>query len=111
MTAAAKHSDLSVEEYLEGEIHAPVKHEFLGGAVHAMAGATNRHNEIASNALVALGSNLRGKRCRAFNSDTKVRIELVNQTRFYYPDAMVVCEGNREMDHYQDRPVLIVVFS
>lgn len=108
MMAAPKHPDLSVEEYLDREILAPVKHEFLGGAVYTMAAVTNRHNAITSNALGLLGSNLRGKHCRAFNSDTKVRIELVNQTRFYYPDAMVVCQGNQEMDHYQDRPVVIV---
>jgi len=33
-------------------------------------------------------------RCEAFNSDTKVRIQLPTHNRFYYPDAMVVCRPN-----------------
>jgi Uma2 family endonuclease len=85
-----------------------VKHEYLGGAVHAMAGATNGHNEIAVNSIIALGGRLRGKPCRPFNSDTKVRIELGGHTRFYYPDAMVVCHPNPRSDHFQDHPVVVI---
>lgn len=33
---------------------------------------------------------LRGKSCRPYNSDTRIRIEYPDHTRFYYPDAMVV---------------------
>ena len=73
-----------------------------------MAGASNRHNKIAVNTLLTLGSSLRGKPCRPFNSDTKVRIQLFNHTRFYYPDAMVVCDQNRDDEQWQDRPVVIV---
>lgn len=108
MTALLQPKPITVEEYLERELLSPVKHEFLGGEVHAMAGAGNRHNQIATNITIALGSRLRGKPCRPFNSDTKVRIELANHTRFYYPDAMVVCDRNRDDEQWQDRPVVIV---
>lgn len=108
MSARLHPKPLSVEDYLESELRSEVKHEFLGGEVHAMAGASNRHNEIATNATVSLGLRLRGTNCRPFNSDTKVRIELIEQTRFYYPDAMVVCDRNRADDQWQDRPVLVV---
>lgn len=73
MTAVPKHTALSVEDYLEGELNSQVRHEYLGGEVNAMAGATNRQNTIASNVLGSLISGLRGKPCQAFNSDTKVR--------------------------------------
>lgn len=99
---------ITVSEYLAGEQQSAIRHEYLGGVVHAMAGADNRHNAIATNALIAFGAALRGKPCRPFNSDTKVRIETVDQTRFYYPDAMVVCSENPMGDHYQERPVVIV---
>ncbi|MCX6876151.1 MAG: Uma2 family endonuclease [Verrucomicrobia bacterium] len=99
---------LSIEDYLAGEEQAESKHEYLGGVVHAMAGASNRHNTIASNFLVSLVTRLRGKPCQAFNSDTKVRITFPDHTRFYYPDAMVVCHLNPETDHFQDHPVLII---
>lgn len=108
MTALEKPDFISVSEYLAGEELAEVKHEYVGGTVHAMAGATNRHNAIAVNTLVSLGSQLRGKTCRPYNSDTKVRIDYADHTRFYYPDAMVVCRSNPEMDHFQECPVVII---
>ncbi len=101
-------SPISVAEYLAGEELSGVKHEYLGGEVHAMAGASNRHNAIATNSLLSLGAGLRGKPSRLFNSDTKVRIEFSDHVRFYYPDAQVVCRPNPNTDHFQDNPVVVV---
>jgi hypothetical protein len=42
---------ISVDDYLAGELISEVKHEYLGGEVHAMAGASNRHNKVAMNTL------------------------------------------------------------
>lgn len=106
---AVKQPDLvSIEDYLAGEEFSDVKHEYIGGTVHAMAGATNRQNTIAINGLASLHSQLRGKSCQPFNSDTKVRIQFPDHTRFYYPDAMVVCQSNSPADHFQNQPVVIV---
>jgi Uma2 family endonuclease len=107
MTASAKWNLVSVEEYLAGELRSPIKHEYVGGVVYAMAGARNRHNRIATNTLTELGFRLRGRRCEPFNSDTKVRIRLPTHTRFYYPDASVVCDSNPDDDSYQDDPAVI----
>jgi Uma2 family endonuclease len=107
MTAERQPRPISVQDYLSGEETSPVKHEFLGGVVHAMSGATNRHNAIAVSIIVALGSRLRGHPCQPFNSDTKVRIRLADHTRFYYPDAMVVCQSNPPDDPFQDQPVIL----
>lgn len=101
-------SFLSIDDYLVGEEVSDLKHEFLGGTVHAMAGATNQHNSIALDCLGSLLFQLRGKPCQPFNSDTKVRIEFPDHTRFYYPDAMVVCQPNPLTDHFQDQPVVVV---
>lgn len=112
MPALKPPESLSIEKYLLGEEDSDVKHEFLGGVVHAMAGGTNRHNSIAFSAMLSLGNQLRGKLCQPFNSDTKVKIEFSDHTRFYYPDAMVVCRKNPETDHFQSLPdVLIEVLS
>ena len=108
MTALRQPDAISVSDYLAGEELSETKHEYLGGTVHAMAGASNQHNAIAVNALGFLLAKLRGKSCRPFNSDTKVRIEYPDHTRFYYPDALVVCHSNPSADHFQDRPVVIV---
>ena len=108
MIALRKPNSITIADYLAGEELSDVKHEYLGGAVHTMAGATNQHNTIATSALLSIGAQLRGKPCQPFTSDTKVRIELPDHIRFYYPDAMVVCHPNPTADHFQDQPVVIL---
>ena len=108
MSAGRKRNPVSVETYLADEMHASAKREYLGGFVYAMAGARIVRNTISGNIFAALHNQLRGKSCRPFNSDTKVRVRLPNQTRFYYPDAMVVCRSNDQHSSFQDEPVVIV---
>jgi Uma2 family endonuclease len=108
MSAAMKSSLVSVEDYLADELISPVKHEYVGGVIYAMAGARNVHNLIASNTLVALGARLRGHRCRPYNSDTKIRIRLPSQVRFYYPDLSIICRPNPQTDSFQDDPAVVV---
>jgi Uma2 family endonuclease len=105
---AALSTYISPEDYLRGEQGSAIKHEYLGGVVHAMAGGKNVHSILSGNVFLALGTRLRGKQCRPFNSDTKVRVRLPNQLRFYYPDVQVVCEPNPLEDSFQDRPNVIV---
>ena len=107
MTAAKKLKPISVADYLAGELISPIKQEYLGGVVYALAGARNAHNVVSGNAFGSLHHRLRGKRCQPFNSDTKVRVHLPNQVRFYYPDAMVVCRPNPRDDSFQDEPAVL----
>ncbi len=99
---------ISPEDYLEGEVSSPSKHEYVGGVVYAMAGAKNVHTAIATKALVSLGARLRGKPCRPFNSDTKVRLHLPAGLRFYYPDVQVTCQPNPPEDTFQDQPIVVI---
>jgi Uma2 family endonuclease len=108
MSALPRWDLVSVDDYLAGELASPVKHEYLGGVVYAMAGARNLHNLIASNCLGALHGRLRGKRCRAYNSDTKIRLRLPREVRFYYPDVSVICRPNPPDDSFQDEPAVLV---
>ena len=108
MSAVPKWNLVAIDDYLAGELVSPIKHEYLGGVVYAMAGARNAHNLIASNTTVALGSRLRGKRCRPYNSDTKIRLRLPHQFRFYYPDVSVICRPNPPADSFQDDPAVLV---
>ncbi|HWY87927.1 MAG TPA: Uma2 family endonuclease [Gemmataceae bacterium] len=107
-SAVRKLSLITVEDYLEGELNSPIKHEYLGGAIYAMADERNLHSLIAANAMAALYPRLRGKRCRAYNSDTKIRVRLPAQVRFYYPDVSVICRPNPPMDSFQDEPAVII---
>ena len=38
----------------------------------------------------------------------KLKLELTNHTRFYYPDLQVVCDPKSGDSHYQERPVVII---
>jgi Uma2 family endonuclease len=107
MTAAKKLNLVPVEDYLAGELVSPVKHEYVGGVVYAMAGARNVHNLITGNVFGSLHASLRGRRCRPFNSDTKIRIRLPTQVRFYYPDVSVICRPNPQSDSFQDEPAAL----
>lgn len=98
---------ISPEDYLEGEKLAAVKHEYVDGAVYAMAGASRRHNLIATNTLVALANHLRGKSCVPFNSDMKVRLPAEWADAFYYPDVSVSCDPADNHAYYLARPVLL----
>ena len=108
MIVLKKPEPVTVEDDLGGEEHSDLRHEYLGGVVHAMSGGTNDHAAIAANGILALGAQLRGKPCRPFGSDAKVRIEFPDHTRFYYPDLQVVCQPNSGTDHYQERPALVL---
>lgn len=107
MSTAKKRELVCVEDYLAGELVSPVKHEYLDGVVYAMAGARNAHNVIATNVLGALHGRLRGQPCRPFNSDTKIRVRLGKQVRFYYPDVSVVCRPNPQAHSFQDEPAVL----
>jgi Uma2 family endonuclease len=108
MSTAKKLNLVSVADYLAGELISPVKHEYLGGVVYAMAGARNAHNLIASNTSGTLFDRLRGSGCRQYNSDTKIRIRLQTHVRFYYPDVSVICRPNPQSDSFQDEPAALV---
>ncbi len=98
---------MSVDEYLAFETDGEVRHEYLGGYLYAMAGAKTVHNRIASSLMISLGAQLRGQPCEPFNSDMRVRYQSASHTRFYYPDAMVVCTPNESDSPFQDQPVVI----
>jgi Uma2 family endonuclease len=108
MSTAKRLNLVPVEDYLAGELISPLKHEYLGGVVYAMAGARNAHKLIACNTLGALHSRLRGRPYRPFNSDTKIRLRLPTQVRFYYPDVSVVCRPNPQTDSFHDEPAVLV---
>lgn len=80
------------EEYLRGEEHSPVRHEYVGGHIHAMTGGSRRHNRIALNLASTLQAHLRGKSCQVSMADVKLHVAKADA--YYYPDVMVNCGGD-----------------
>jgi len=105
MTALLKPELLSVEEYIEGELLSEVRHEYVGGLVYAMAGASDDHNRVARNILTTLDVALRGKRCEPFGSDMKFKIPKFDS--FYYPDVLVTCDPTDNAKYFRERPTVV----
>jgi Uma2 family endonuclease len=108
MTAAlAQEYYVSPEEYLEAELVASEKHEYLAGVVYAMSGPSIGHTRIAGNIYRALGNQLSGRPCEAFTSDVKVRIKRDDAEFYYYPDATVDCGGAADQSLFAEEPRVI----
>jgi len=98
---------LSIEAYLEHEQSSEIRHEYIGGDVYAMAGASEQHNFISGNIFASLRQHLRGKGCKVFINDMKVK--LWSQLHlFYYPDVMVACDPEDNDRYFKSRPKVIV---
>jgi Uma2 family endonuclease len=86
---AAEELRMSYSEYLAAEKVAERKHEYLRGAVYAMAGGTPEHAALTAAFSIALGGALKGKPCRVYSSDLRVRVSETDLST--YPDLTVVC--------------------
>lgn len=100
---------LTPEQYLEIERKAEYKSEYYEGEMFAMAGAREAHNLIVPQTSAQLVQQLRGRPCRVYSNDMRVR---VSATGLYtYPDLVVVCGDPRFLDEQRDtllNPTLVV---
>jgi Uma2 family endonuclease len=99
---------ISAQEYLNGETESEHRHEYLGGQVYMMAGATDEHDRIKGNIYGALLVGLRGKPCEPFSSDLKLHIRSLEEDYFYYPDVMVASDPADNNRLFRERPTLLV---
>lgn len=87
--AVVARQQFTFADYVRLEESSKVKHEFLDGLVWAMAGGSPEHAGIAATVVALLTERIRGKPCRAFTSDLRVRV--VASGLGTYPDVTVVC--------------------
>lgn len=89
----------TIEEYLEFERASDERHEYYLGEIFrmdghgellAMSGAGNNHNEIFSNLFLAVGNQLKGKKCRPYGPD--MRMYIPENTLYTYPDISIYCK-------------------
>ncbi|MER3444279.1 MAG: hypothetical protein C4342_06755 [Armatimonadota bacterium] len=105
MGAVSQLRRMSLEEYFAFEEKSRRKHEFVNGAVYAMAGGSLTHNRIALNIAGALNGAARGSGCQVFIADVKLKI---GDERVYYPDVMVTCDPSDNNELYVTRPCVLV---
>ena len=100
---------MTYDEYLEREERSPRKHEYLRGEMVAMAGATPEHAALATSIATALSNAVRGKPCRVYSSDLRIRIRDTDLAT--YPDVAVVCDRLETSDDDRNgatNPILLV---
>lgn len=76
-------------DYVRLEAFSNVRHEFVDGAIYAMAGGTPLHAHLAARLIHRLMTHLAGGPCAVFSSDLRVRVPPMGLTT--YPDVTVVC--------------------
>lgn len=80
---------MTYAEYLVAEPAAEVRHEYLNGEVRTIRGSPPEHSALAAAVTGELGLALRGKRCRVYSCNARVRVMATGLST--YPDAAVVC--------------------
>jgi Uma2 family endonuclease len=89
MSTAVAQRRLSVEEYLTLDTETDEgRYEYLDGRVWLLAGASPDHNLVKDNIRSELHPELSPRGCRSFTSDQRVKI---SETRYVYPDVVVLC--------------------
>lgn len=104
MTTATQLAFISEADYLEGEKIAEIKHEYIDGQVYAMSGASANHNLLAGNIYGEFRNHLKGKPCRPYTADMKVK----TGSRYFYPDVLVDCSDIAGDSHFTENPVILV---
>lgn len=94
------------EQYLALEREAEYKSEYINGQIYpmhgqtyAMSGASEEHNLIVVNVLREVSMQFKGRPCKAYVNDMRVK---VSPTGMYtYPDIVAVCDK----PHFEDERV------
>jgi Uma2 family endonuclease len=100
---------LTPEQYLEIERAAEYRSEYFNGEMFAMAGASEAHALIVTNFVRELSTRLRGRPCRVYSNDIRVKVD---RTGLYtYPDVVIACGEIQFEDDRRDTlldPVVVV---
>jgi Uma2 family endonuclease len=104
----AKTPYIPIDEYIEGELHSEIRHEYIDGQVYAMGGASRSHGLIVNALAFVLTPAARRKGCQLFSSDMKVRLKIADKEMFYYPDLLLSCDPADREPYFSSQPCLIV---
>jgi Uma2 family endonuclease len=84
---------MTTEEYLEFEKTSEVRHEFVDGVVHAMAGDKKRNNRVVRRLIRLLDKPVETKGYDLFFTVVKMQI---SNGKYRYPDVVVTCEEDAD---------------
>lgn len=90
MAQAFSRHHYTLQDYLDVEELSVVRHELIGGEIVATAGGTPEHAALSSALIGLLAPQLRGKPCRTYSSDLRLRVMSTGLAT--YADASIVCD-------------------
>lgn len=99
---------LSVEAYLERERLSDVRHEYMDGAMLAMAGEKRVHNRLARRFVLLLEPVADRLGCEVIVETVKVR---TRATRYRYPDFAVSCSPGDDPLYFENPCLIVEVLS
>ena len=105
--ATAIPRDMTADEFLVWNLSQDQRYELVDGVpvpLRAMAGASNYHDDIVTNLIIALGNELRGSGCKPRTSDTALRTAIKRVRR---PDVTVDCGESRPDTYESHKPVAV----
>lgn len=103
---------LTEDEYLAIEHEAEFRSEYIDGEMYAMAGAGEEHNLITGNIHGVLWQQFKGRPCKVYMSDMRVRA--ADSGLYTYPDVVALCGSSEILRAKGDtllNPQLIVEVS
>lgn len=100
MGAVLKIDWVSPSDYLAYEESIEGKAEYYNGVIVDMAGGSENHSLITMNVGGLLFGALRGKPCRAYDSNFKV--EISKDSVYGYPDVLVICGDTQRSPLHKD---------
>lgn len=100
MASAARKIFITPAQYLDLERASPTRNEYCNGLITAMAGASRRHNLVATNLCREISTQLRDRPCEAYIGDMRVCIAATGL--YTYPDFVVICGEPVFQDGEQD---------
>ena len=86
------------EEYIQHELHAETRSEFINGQLFIMPGEKDINNKIAFLLAMFLYQSLNSKGYSIFSHDIKIGIP--GENCFYYPDVFATREERKEENQY-----------
>jgi Uma2 family endonuclease len=103
--ADAKLQDMTADEFLIWNLSQDQRYELVDGVpvpLRAMTGASNFHDDIVINLIVALKSKLRGSGCKPRTADTALRTAIKRVRR---PDVTIDCAESQPNSYESHKPI------
>ena len=98
----------SVEEFYIWQLDQDERYELVDGLpvpLRTMPGASNVHDVILINAIIELGTRLRGKPCRVASANTALRTSIRSTRR---PDVTIDCAPPEGTSYEARQPTVVI---